>query len=165
MKSDSSPNMLRYWLPTIAWLAVIAVESFALSGNVTGAWLQQVLGWVHIHLSAAAFSEFHHALRKAGHVTGYGILCLLLFRSWFHTLAGKTGLRSQRFRCAALALSFTLLTAILDEWHQSFDPTRTSSPIDVGLDMCGAIAFLCLALFVFRAWNRVPSEDMEAVPV
>ncbi len=163
MKSDSSPNILRYWAPAILWLAVIAVESFTLSGNVTGAWLQHVLGWVHIHLSPAAFSEFHHALRKTGHVTGYGILCLMLFRSWFHTLAGETGLRSQRFRCAALALSSTLLTAILDEWHQSFDPTRTSSPIDVGLDMCGAIVFLCLALFVFRAWHRVPSEEMEPV--
>jgi VanZ family protein len=125
-----------------------------------------LLGWVHIHLSAAAFAELHHVLRKTGHVTGYGILSLLLFRAWFHTLLeGETRLGSLQFRCAALALSTTLLTAILDEWHQSFDPTRTSSPLDVGLDMCGAIAFLCFALFVFRAWRQVPAEELETVSV
>jgi VanZ family protein len=166
LKSSSSPHIFRNWVPALLWLAVIAVESFALSGNVTGVWLQDVLGLVHIHLSAAGFAELHHGLRKAGHVTGYGILCLLLFRAWFYTLpAGTINVAARRFRSGALALGLTLLTAILDEWHQSFDPTRTSSPLDVALDMCGAIAFLCIALFIFRAWRRVPSEDLEAVPV
>lgn len=165
MKSSSSPHIFRYWLPAILWLAVIALESFQLSSNITGVWLLHVLGWFHIHLSAAAFEELHHLLRKTGHVTGYGILCLLLFRAWFHKLfAGfDTNLVKLRFKCAVLALSFTLFTAILDEWHQSFDPTRTSSPRDVGLDMCGGIVFLCFALFVFRAWHHVPAEDMESV--
>lgn len=143
---------------------MIALESFALSGNVTGVWLMQVLSWLHIHLSPVGFAELHHLLRKAGHVTGYGILCLLLFRAWFHSYgAREINLSTLRFRCAALALSSTLLTAILDEWHQSFDPTRTSSPLDVGLDMCGGIIFLYFALFVFRAWHRAPAEEMEPV--
>ena len=64
---------------------------------------------------------------------------------------------------AALALGMTLLTAILDEWHQSFDPARTSSVRDVGLDMAGGIAFLVLALFVLRLWRTDAMADMEAV--
>jgi VanZ family protein len=164
LKSNSTSQILRYWLPAILWLSVIAIESFELSSNVTGGWLMHVLGWAHIHLSAPAFAEFHHILRKTGHLTGYGILCLLLFRAWFHTLlAARLG--NLRSRCAALALSVTLLTAILDEWHQSFDPTRTSSPWDVGLDMCGAILFLCFALFVFRSWRQTPAEELETVSV
>jgi VanZ family protein len=165
LKSHSTSQILRYWLPAILWLAVIAIESFELSGNVTGGWLMHVLGWMHIHLSGTAFAELHHILRKTGHVTGYGILCLLLFRAWFHTLLAASRLGNLRSRCAALALSVTLLTAILDEWHQSFDPTRTSSPWDVGLDMCGAILFLCFALFVFRSWRQTPAEELETVSV
>lgn len=144
------------------WLAVIVYESTRLSSNVTGAYLWHILRWLHVPLSAHAFSELHHILRKAGHVTGYGILCLLAFRAWFHTLGGVLH-KSLRPRCAWLALSLTLLTAILDEWHQSFDPARTSSARDVGLDMVGGAVFLILALFVFRLWRTSPTPHMEAV--
>jgi VanZ family protein len=144
------------------WLAVIVYESTRLSSNVTGAYLWHILRWLHVPLSAHAFSELHHILRKAGHVTGYGILCLLAFRAWFHTLGGVLQ-KSLRPRCAWLALSLTLLTAILDEWHQSFDPARTSSARDVGLDMVGGAVFLILALFVFRFWRTSPTPHMEAV--
>jgi VanZ family protein len=113
-------------------------------------------------LSAHAFSELHHFLRKAGHVTGYGILCLLAFREWFQTLGGVLQKRL-RPRCAGLALGLTLLTAILDEWHQSFDPARTSSVRDVGFDMVGGVVFLILALFVFRLWRTHPMAGMKAV--
>jgi VanZ family protein len=152
----------RFWTPVIFWLAVIVYESARLSSNVTGSYLWDVLRWLHVRLSAHGFSELHHLLRKAGHVTGYGILCILAFRAWFHTFAGvfQKGLR---WRCGALALGMTLLTAILDEWHQSFDPARTSSVRDVALDMAGGIAFLILALFVFRLWRTDAMADMEAV--
>jgi VanZ family protein len=66
-----------------------------------------------------------------------------------------------RARCAGLALGLTLLTAILDEWHQSFDPARTSSARDVGLDMAGGVVFLILALFVFRLWREVRITEMN----
>jgi VanZ family protein len=70
--------------------------------------------------------------------------------------------KSLRARCAGLALGLTLLTAILDEWHQSFDPARTSSALDVGFDMAGGVVFLILALFLFRLWSTDPRADMEA---
>jgi VanZ family protein len=142
------------------WLAVIVYESARLSSNVTGIYLWHFLGWLHVPLSAQGFSELHHLLRKAGHVTGYGILSLLAFRAWFHTL-GDLLQKSLRLGCATLALGLTLLTAILDEWHQSFDPARTSSVRDVGLDMAGGITFLLFALFVFRLWRKVRIAHME----
>ena len=144
------------------WLAVIVYESTRLSSNVTGTYLWHILRWLHVPLSAHAFSELHHFLRKAGHVTGYGILCLLAFRAWFHTL-GEVLQKELRLRCAGLALGLTLLTAILDEWHQSFDPARTSSARDVGLDMAGGVVFLIVALFVFKLWRTHPMANIEAV--
>ena len=149
-----------YWIPVLLWLAVIAFESFRLSAALTGPYLWQLLGWLHVRMSPHAFARFHHLLRKGGHVTGYGILCLLLFRAWFHTLSART----LKIRCAILALSMTLLTAMLDEWHQTFDPSRTGTIRDVGLDLIGGILFLFVALFVLRLWRSRPFENLEAVP-
>ena len=153
-----SPNF-RFWLPALGWLGVIAIESFCLSSNVTGGWIQKVLAILHIRLSQEAFETFHHILHKGGHVAGYGILCLFLFRAWYHTLLNSRGSRL-RLRCAIPALGITLATAILDEWHQSFDPTRTSSIRDVGLDFTGGIIFLLAALFIFRLWRGTTSGEL-----
>jgi VanZ family protein len=148
-----------YWVPVLVWLGVIAIESFSLSSNITGGWLEEVLRLLHIHLSASTFATFHHLLRKAGHVTGYGILCLLVFRAWYHTLFESS--RSHLLLiCAVLALGITLATAVLDEWHQSFDPARTSSIWDVGLDVTGGIIFLIVALFVLRVWRSATTPKL-----
>ena len=150
-----------YWIPVLLWLAVIALESFRLSSAVTGTYLWELLRWLHVPMSPRTFARFHHLLRKGGHVTGYGILCLLLFRAWFHTLSA----RGLKVRCATLSLLMTFLTAVLDEWHQSFDPSRTSSARDVGLDLTGGILFLLVALFVFRLWRRSPLHELDPVSV
>ncbi|HVH87526.1 MAG TPA: VanZ family protein [Terriglobales bacterium] len=160
----------RYWLPVLFWLGVIAYESFRLSSNVTGNWLWHLFRILNIHISRPAFSELHHFLRKAGHVTGYGIFCLLLFRAWFHSVqpfdvrstqtetASAQQLRGVHVRCAALAIAMTFMTAVLDEWHQAFDITRTSSPWDVTLDVTGGVTFLAFALFVLRLWRDMPRQ-------
>ena len=163
---------IRFWLPALLWLAVIALESLFLSSNVTGGWLWQIVRHLHISISWNTFERFHHFLRKAGHVTGYGILCVLVFRAWYRSKtelkradapSPDSGARSRRIRGAALALAVTLITAILDELHQSFDPTRTASARDVCLDFIGGVIFLAIALFVFRRWPAAPLREPEAV--
>ena len=163
-----SSRSFRYWVPVILWLTVIAIESLLLSSGVTGGWLWSVVKGLHIPISPDAFERLHHFLRKAGHVSGYGILCLLLFRASYHSLQNSPRHRSTagfpkglRGVCAAIALGGTLLTGTLDEWHQSFDPSRTSSVRDVGLDFIGGVIFLTVALFVFRAWRELPAPHLE----
>jgi len=154
---------LRYWIPALLWLAVIVVESLWLSSNVTGGWLRYMAFDVfHIRMSPIAFDRLHHLLRKGGHVAGYGVLCVLLFSSWYHTLFAQPA-RQLRLRCAGLALGMTLVTAMLDEWHQSFDPARTGSIRDVGLDVTGGIIFLAIALFVFKLWGTATTERLGTV--
>jgi VanZ family protein len=53
-------------------------------------------------------------------------------------------------RASVLAVLCTLLVASLDEYHQSFLPSRTSSPVDVGIDVCGAIAFQLILLLIIQ---------------
>ena len=162
----------RYWLPVSLWLVVIALESLFLSSNVTGSWLWGILHALHVPMSWQTFNRFHHILRKGGHVTGYGILCVLIFRAWYHSLQETvsstaaardihSALNKLRLRCSALALGMTLLTAILDEWHQSFDPARTGSIRDVALDLIGGLIFLTIALFVFKLWRGIPARELE----
>ena len=155
----SLPRTVTYWIPVVLWLAVIALESFRLSSAVTGTYLWEILKSLHVHMSGETFARFHHLLRKAGHVTGYGILCLLLFRAWLHTLSRSN--RRLKLHSAALSLGLTFITAMLDEWHQEFDPSRTSSLRDVGLDVTGGVLFLLVAIFVFRAWRNMPVEKLE----
>jgi VanZ family protein len=50
------------------------------------------------------------------------------------------------FRWATIAVLGTALVASLDEWHQSFIPSRTGTPRDVLLDTCAGIAAQILIL-------------------
>jgi len=154
---------LRYWIPVFLWLAVIACESFWLSSKVTGGWLSYwVFDLLHLRISPITFHRLHNLLRKGGHVAGYGVLCVLLFSSWYHTLSISIPPATRlRFRCAGLALGMTLVTAMLDEWHQTFDPSRTGTIRDVGLDVTGGMIFLAIALFVFKLWRTVPAGQLE----
>jgi VanZ family protein len=158
----------RFWLPVFLWLVVIAIESMFLSSGVTSGWLWRAFRFLHIPIYIDVFDRIHHFLRKAGHVTGYGILCVLAFRACYRTLLdAKTGnypfSAKYRRRAALLALGLTLLVAILDEWHQSFDPSRTSSVRDVGLDLLGGVIFLSVALFILKRWRENSARELEPV--
>ena len=153
---------LRLWLPALMWLGVIAYESFGLPSAITGSWLQNLFRTLHIHLPPATFDFLHHALRKSGHFTGYGILSLLLFRAWFYSLgAGGISISGFRLRCALLSLGGTLLTAIADEWHQSFTAGRTGTPKDVAVDMAGGVTALLIALLIVVVASRRNSMQSE----
>ena len=130
---------------------------------MTGGWLSYlVFDVLHLHISPSSFHRLHNVLRKGGHVAGYGVFCVLLFNAWYHSLFTSTA-RRLRLRCAGLALGMTLVTAMLDEWHQSFDPSRTGTIRDVGLDVAGGIIFLAIALFIFKLWRIVPTRQLGTV--
>ena len=63
--------------------------------------------------------------------------------------------RSILFLLAWLAAG---IFAVTDEFHQSFVPSRTASPIDVMIDICGALAGLAIC-WIFAA--RRPKEDLN----
>jgi len=59
-------------------------------------------------------------------------------------------------RWSGLAMTLTLLAASLDEFHQSFIPSRTSSPYDVMLDMTGALCFQ-IVIFLLAKMRKRPA--------
>jgi VanZ family protein len=144
-------HVLKAWIALILWLIVIAIESTAyLSSQNTSRFLYPLLHFL-FGIEYARFEPFHFFLRKAGHVFGYGLLSILFFRAFRETLPAVSGAR-WTFRWANIAVLGTALVASLDEWHQSYIPTRTGTVHDVILDTCAGIAAQ-LALFLYQ-WKR-----------
>ena len=152
----SRPNLLRAWWPAIVWIGLIAFESTDFfsaqnTGTVLYALLTRLFGDINFH----NFLVFHHYLRKTGHVVGYGMLSLLLLRGWRATLGRDPALL---LRTALLSWLGTVCVAAMDEWHQSFIPSRTGTVRDVTLDTVAGVFFLLVAYFMLRRPDEVAPE-------
>jgi VanZ family protein len=137
------------------WLVVIAIESTSLLSSAnTSRFLYPLLTYLFGHIDPAKFWHWHHLARKAGHVAGYGVLSLLLFRAWRATFPASDS-RRWPLRWAGLAILGTVLTASLDEWHQTFLPSRTGTLRDVLLDSVAGLVVLGMVYGVTRIGKRV----------
>lgn len=142
-------HVLKAWIALILWMIVIAIESTDwLSAHHTSRILYPLFHYLFA-LDPERFEYVHFYLRKGGHVFGYGLLSILLFRAWRETLPVASGVR-WTFRWANIAVLGTAFVASLDEWHQSFIPSRTGTVHDVVLDTCAGIAAQILVFFFFR---------------
>ena len=145
-------HVLKAWVAAILWLIVIFIESSAwLSAHNTGRILYPVLHYL-FGMTHARFEHWHVYIRKGGHVFGYGLLSILLFRAWRETLPVASNAK-WAVRWASIALLGTALVASLDEWHQSYLPSRTGTPWDVLLDTCAGLGAQILVLL----WVKLSS--------
>ncbi len=152
MSSDRH-QLLKTWIAAILWLVVIAIESTAwLSAHNTSRILYPLLHYLFA-IDYTHFERVHFFLRKGGHVFGYGLLSILLFRAWRETLPSASG-AAWTLRWATIAVFGTALVATLDEWHQSYIPSRTGTPQDVLLDTCAGIGAQILIFLVVILFSR-----------
>ena len=144
---------MRAWWPAVVWIAIIAVESTDLfSSEHTGGMLYRLLTHLFRHVNFYKFLVFHHYLRKTGHVVGYGMLSLLLLRGWRATLGRVPALL---LRATLLSWLGTLFVSAMDEWHQSYIPSRTGTVWDVALDTVAGVGFLVVAYLRLRRSDTV----------
>ena len=140
-------SFLKYWLPVLIWLCLIFVGSTdVLSAEQTSRFLVPFLRWLKPEISLAAISAIQLGIRKAGHLTEYAILAMLLWRG----LRRGTDLQ---MKMSILLLSIWMLCTIFaasDEFHQSFVPTRTAASGDVMIDSFGATFGLLICWMVAR---------------
>lgn len=123
-------------LPPLAWTALIAWFSTsdwsaAQSGSVLMPLFERLLPWA----APEQLDAIHWLVRKAAHVSEYGILAGL----WRRALTTR---HSARDWLAPLGL--VIATASLDELHQATTQTRTGSATDVLLDSAAAATVLTL---------------------
>jgi len=149
----SHPNLIRAWWPGAVWVALISFESTDyLSSDNTQSMLYKLATRLLGQINLYDFLIFHHYLRKTGHVVGYGMLALLLLRGWRATLDQH---RRQLGRTVLLSWLGTVFVAAMDEWHQSFIPSRTGTWRDVVLDSVAGLVFLLVAVWWLRRYPTV----------
>ena len=156
------PILLRVWewLPTILWAVLISLASTdAFSEAHTSLIILPILHWLMPHASAATLEHVHVFIRKGAHFTEYFIFSVLLLR------AVRGDRRGWQLRWALAALAVAAGYSALDEFHQSFVPSRTASPWDSLLDTAGA-ATAQAAMWVHTHFSpaRAESADERSVP-
>ena len=145
------PRKLWAWLPTLLWLCVLAFFSTdTFSAEHTGSLLMKVLHALFGGVSAHRFQQIHFFIRKAAHFGSYGLLGALAFFSWRATLPARP---RWTLRWSALALMLVIAAASMDEFHQSFVSSRTSSLRDVTLDFVGALFFQAV-IAIWMGWRE-----------
>jgi len=151
------PRVVLVWVVTATWPASISVLSTkAYGGSVTGWLLAQILAALHFHLNPHTFAIVHFVTRKLAHLTEYAIFSLLLYHSFEPRHPQDWNARS-----AFGALVVAGLFSLVDEYHQSFVPGRTSSLMDCGIDTVGAL----LAMAAYYAGTRLYASKSKRAAV
>src|ERR1700735_4463383 len=158
---------LRRWWPALLWAGVMSAFSTGVftSDNTTRIMLP-ILRWLLRQASQQTSFVLHYYIRKAGHVTEYFILSLLVLRG---IRAGKRGVT---LGWALAAIAVVGCYAALDEFHQSFVPGRTAAVSDVLIDTAGGIAAQVVVGLVIlfgdirkkREDNALPRAEPDATP-
>jgi VanZ family protein len=151
-------RFLMIWTPALIGIAVIAAESQpTFSAANTSSWLRPIWERFFGQISTPAWEHFHHILRKSGHFTGYGTLCVLFLRAWLLTLARNPAMHTTvwRWKSWIYGVGSTFLVASADEFHQTFLPSRTGLFSDVVLDTCGGIVLSGIVMVVSWGLRRM----------
>ena len=133
-------RFLSRYLPLVAWLIFI---SYASSDSFNAGNTSRIIGplvlWLFPNTTPETLLGIHIITRKAAHFTEYAILAYLAARA-FRT-SPRPALANRWF-IAALAL--VVAYALLDEYHQTFVPSRTGSVYDSFIDIAGGLTALLI---------------------
>lgn len=135
---------VRHWrIALIVWMAVIFVAS---SGLFSSENTEKVL----------VFEFLNYAVRKGAHLGVYGVLTFLWFRSLWTV-------RDRFLRCLVWSVVLSIAYGALDEYHQSFVPSRLGIWTDVVWDGAGAV-LMALALWGVWQWGSARMQALVLGP-
>ncbi len=141
-KDDGRTTRQRLWRygPLLGWMVFISVASTGgFSASNTSRIIRPILLWFFPDLTEPELASIHVLTRKAAHFVEYAILAFLARRAF--TTSSRTAIRRRWFE---LALLLVVINSLIDELHQSFQPTRTGSIIDSAIDVAGGLTVLLL---------------------
>jgi VanZ family protein len=149
------PRFVSHYLPLIAWLAFI---SFASSNSFNAGNTSRIIGplilWLFPSTSPETLALVNVITRKISHITEYAILGFLAARA-FRTSPNPAINRRWFWIC----LTLVVVNALLDEYHQSFVPSRTASIYDSMIDMAGGL----MALIIVWKWSAANTREHGSV--
>nr|WP_306795354.1 VanZ family protein [Cohnella sp. GbtcB17] len=156
---------LLYAVPLVLWLLLIfdfssqpyskqSIIPF-MKAHIEKSQLQQIVPDVTvrynhsvIHAKEDPYRFVEFLFRKGAHLFMYfmlGLLAHLLLVPWIRTLMLRV----------PGALLIVAVFASLDEWNQSFTGDRTPTPLDVMVDISGAVIGQVLLLVVIAIYRRL----------
>ena len=148
-------HRLRPWVPALLWAFMISYASTdTFSSSNTSVIILPILRRLFPLASPETLESVHYLIRKLAHLSEYFLFSLLLLRG----VRGND--RGWKLRWAIWALAIAAGYSALDEFHQSFVPSRTASPWDSLLDTTGAaVAQVVSYLWVkLRVRGRVTGD-------
>jgi VanZ family protein len=133
-------RFVSHYLPLLAWLAFI---SFASSDNFNAGNTSRIIGplilWLFPNTSPETLAVVHFITRKIAHFTEYAILAFLAARAFL--TEPRKAISSRWF---LICVTLIVVYALVDEYHQSFVPSRTASIFDSLIDMAGGLTALLI---------------------
>ncbi|MGI8811154.1 MAG: VanZ family protein [Pyrinomonadaceae bacterium] len=146
-------RIVRY-APLIIWISVIFfLSSGEASMSHTSYFVEPVLRFFYPDITDVTLQIYHGYVRKAAHLTEYAALGFLASRVFYSS--SHAFLRNRWFAVAAVAV---LIVASLDEFNQSFEPSRTSSTRDVLIDLAGGVTATVL-YWMWHARSRTSGNE------
>ncbi len=146
LRFSAVARLLSRYLPLVAWLAFISYASSAsFSAGNTSRFIGPFVLWLFPNTTPETLLMVHMTVRKLAHFTEYAILGFLAARA-FRT-SPRPAIRDRWFLISA---TIVVTYALIDEYHQTFVPSRTGSIYDSLIDMAGGLT----ALLVIRWRTR-----------
>ncbi len=140
---------LKRWIPVFGWMVLIWVASTdAMSAEHTSRFIVPLLHWFRPNISPDGIAKVELAVRKTAHLSEYAVLAIF-FRHAMRLPVGTTG-----WGMAVGIVAVCFCYASLDEFHQSFVPSRGASARDVLIDTFGAAVGFIAYEMVLRGKRR-----------
>ena len=145
-KKSGRRGWLTIYAPLYIWIAVIFfLGSGQGSMSNTSLIIRPLLEFFFPSASPETLLVYHGYIRKLAHFTEYAILAILAARAIPYTFGNRA-----RWKIYLAALATVLVVASVDEFKQSFEPSRTSSPVDVLIDLSGGVVAIGLFWLIKR---------------
>ncbi len=138
-------RFVRYILPLILWMCLMFMLSTSAGSSVVSEHI--LLKFLHLwdpEITPKIIEHMNAVARKCAHLTEYAILAVLLYRALHQGYQRKM---THAFRAT---VAFSIVFAMLDEYHQSFSASRTPSIWDVMIDAAGAIIGIGVLYLIHR---------------
>jgi VanZ family protein len=164
-------SQLKSWLPAIVWASLILMASSDMfSAAHTRSLIEGFFGWLFPSWSPHSIYKVHLVVRKCAHFFEYAVLAIFVMRGIasgakapFEAAVNGAGEPAPRPKPRSLRMTMVAVVllcatvATIDEVHQHFVPSRTSSPYDVMLDTTGA----AVAMLLLTWWKSSRSAEQK----
>jgi VanZ family protein len=157
-KLKSRREQIILYAPLLIWIGVILFLGSGQGASTrTSLIIRPILEFLFPNASFETIALYHGIIRKLAHLTEYAVLGFLASRAFARS--SNNVLRKYFFLTAVMLV---LIVATSDEFNQSFNPERTSSPVDVLIDFAGGLTATLFFYFLTKRRNSQRSHRLES---